>query len=100
MRRSVDTDRLRHVAFLATRALPYAFSYAGRTLPGLRCGWSSIFRAARSGRHGPADAPDRITGPAGEYCRVFVQRVSARARTVSAPPVPALEALVVARAFL
>ena len=29
----VDTDRLAHVAWLATRALPYAYSVAGREPP-------------------------------------------------------------------
>ena len=32
-RRAVDTDRLAHVAWLATRALPYAYSVAGREPP-------------------------------------------------------------------
>ena len=50
---------------------------------------------------GPADAVNRITGPAGEYCRVFVHRLQpARATAVHAEGPAAIDALAVARAFL
>ncbi|HEY5012398.1 MAG TPA: maleylpyruvate isomerase family mycothiol-dependent enzyme [Acidimicrobiia bacterium] len=98
---SVDTDRLRHVAFLATRALPYAFSYAGRAFPATPLRVELDLPSGATWTHGPADAPDRITGPAGEYCRVFVQRLSVRdAPGLTATGAAAREALVVARAFL
>ena len=98
---SVDTDRLRHVAFLATRALPYAFSYAGRAYPATPLRVELELPSGAEWTHGPADAPDRITGPAGEYCRVFVQRLSvADAPGLAATGAAAREALVVARAFL
>ena len=45
-----------------------------------RCGSSSRCRRARRGRTGPPTPPNRITGPAGEYCRVFVQRLHAPTR--------------------
>lgn len=98
---SVDTDRLRHIAFLATRALPYAFSFAGRPLPSEPLRVELDLPSGAQWTHGPADAPDRITGPAGEYCRVFVQRLTA----ASAPGLVATgsgarETLAVARAFL
>jgi uncharacterized protein (TIGR03084 family) len=96
-----DTDRLAHIAWLATRALPYAYGVAGReptaeplrvelTLPsGAR--WST----------GPPSATSRITGPAGQYCRVFVHRLSrADASDVRAEGRAAIDALAVARAFL
>src|SRR5690349_12255411 len=72
---TVDTDRLAHVAWLATRALPYAYTVAGREPPGdpLR-----VELTLPSGAHwstGPEGADNRITGAAGEYCRVFVQRL-------------------------
>jgi uncharacterized protein (TIGR03084 family) len=98
---SVDTDRLRHVAFLATRALPYAFSYAGRGLPASPLRVELDLPSGAQWTHGPADAADRITGPAGEYCRVFVQRLSAAdAPGLVATGAGAREALAVARAFL
>ena len=83
----VDSDRLRHVAWLGYRALPYAFSFAGRERP--------------PGEYGPADAPNRITGPAGELCRLFAQRISRdEARGLVAEGDGAVAALDVARAFL
>ena len=98
---TVDTDRLRHIAFLATRALPYAFSYAGRTLPGTPLRVELELPSGAQWTHGPADAPDRITGPAGEYCRVFVQRIPlSSAPGLVATGAGAREALAVARAFL
>ena len=98
---SVDTDRLRHIAFLATRALPYAFSFAGRALPATQLRVELDLPSGAQWTHGPADAPDRITGPAGEYCRVFVQRMPrSEAHGLVATGAGAREALVVARAFL
>jgi uncharacterized protein (TIGR03084 family) len=98
---SVDTDRLRHVAFLATRALPYAFSFAGRALPTAPLRVELDLPSGERWTHGPADAADRITGPAGEYCRVFVQRMPvSRAHGLVATGAGAREALAVARAFL
>jgi uncharacterized protein (TIGR03084 family) len=98
---SVDTDRLRHIAFLATRALPYAFSYAGRALPATKLRVELELPSGAQWTHGPDDAADRITGPASEYCRVFVQRLPrVEARGLVATGAGAREALVVARAFL
>jgi uncharacterized protein (TIGR03084 family) len=97
----VDTDRIRHVAWLATRALPYAFSVAGRDPPD---GELRIELTLPSGAHwqlGPPDASNRITGPASEYCRLFVQRISrAEATKLHAEGDGAVAALEVARAFL
>jgi uncharacterized protein (TIGR03084 family) len=98
---SVDTDRLRHIAFLATRALPYAFSFAGRPLPATKLRVELELPSGAAWTHGPPDAADRITGPAGEYCRVFVQRMPrAEAVNLVASGAGAREALEVARAFL
>jgi uncharacterized protein (TIGR03084 family) len=97
----VDTDRLRHIAFLATRALPYAFSFAGRPLPVAPLRVELVLPSGAPWTHGPADAADRITGPAGEYCRVFVQRLPlSSAPNLVATGAGARDALEVARAFL
>lgn len=98
---TVDTDRLRHIAFLATRALPYAFSFAGRPLPDAPLRIELALPSGAEWTHGPAAASDRITGPAGEYCRVFVQRIPlSGAPNLVATGTGAREALEVARAFL
>jgi uncharacterized protein (TIGR03084 family) len=98
----VDSDRLRHVAWLGYRALPYAFSFAGRERPP---GELRVEVTSPSGdeiwEYGPADAPNRITGPAGELCRLFAHRISRdEARGLAAEGDGAVAALEVARAFL
>lgn len=69
-----DTDRLRHIAWLGHRTLPYAFQLAGQepkpvlaelTAPGGDDVW----------RFGPPDAPSAIRGAAGAFCRVGAQRL-------------------------
>src|SRR6266511_5268586 len=98
----VDTDRLRHVAWLAYRALPYAFSFAGRDRPPgeLRMELTSP-SGDETWTYGPADAPNRITGPAGDLCRVFTQRMSwDETDDLAAEGDGAVAALEVARAFL
>ncbi len=98
----IDTDRLRHVVWLGYRALPYAFSRSERERPP---GELRIELESPSGGDswvfGPEDAPNRITGPASQFCRVFVQRMTrGEATGLSAKGEAADAALDVARAFL
>jgi len=69
-----DTDRLRHVAWLAHRTLPYALSLAGEQPTDVRCAVVCPDGSA-TWRFGPDDAASAITGPAGEFCRVAAQRL-------------------------
>lgn len=97
----VDTDRLAHVAWLATRALPYAYSVAGREPPAGAVRVELTLPSGTTWTYGPDDAPARITGPAGEYCRMFVRRLAREeARGLRAEGDAAEEALGVARAYL
>lgn len=97
----VDTDRLAHVAWLATRALPYAYTLAGREPPPEPVRVELTLPSGAEWTTGPADATNRITGPAGEYCRVFVHRMKlGDARGLRAKGPAATSALAVARAFL
>jgi uncharacterized protein (TIGR03084 family) len=68
-----DTDRLRHIAWLAHRTLPYALSVAGEPYHPVRC----ELRApdGDAWRYGPEDAESVISGPAGAFCRVAAHRV-------------------------
>jgi uncharacterized protein (TIGR03084 family) len=98
----VDSDTLRHIAWLSYRALPYAFSFAGReaSTGAVRVELSSPSGDETWG-YGPAGAPNRITGPAGEFCRLFVQRLTRdEAQGLVAEGDGAVAALDVARAFL
>ena len=69
----VDTDRLRHVAELSVRALPYAFMVNGVDAPGA----VRVELDAPNGGTwsvGPDDAPTVIRGTASDWCRVAVHR--------------------------
>lgn len=97
-----DTDtNLAHVAWLGVRALPYAFSVAGREVPAGDLRVELELPSGATWTAGAAEAPDRVTGPAAEFCRVFVQRLDvADATGLSAEGDLAEVALAVARAYL
>jgi uncharacterized protein (TIGR03084 family) len=69
-----DTDRLRHIAWLAHRTLPYAFSLAGEPHAPVRCSLTAP-DGVTTWTFGPDDAESEISGPAGAFCRVAAQRL-------------------------
>jgi len=71
-----DTDRLRHIAWLAHSTLPYAFKFAGHDPHPVYCELTAP-DATTVWRFGPQDAPSTITGDAGAFCRVGAQRLPA-----------------------
>jgi uncharacterized protein (TIGR03084 family) len=73
-----DTDRLRHVAWLGYSTLPYAFGLAGEPAPGVRCELTAP-DGVTVWTFGARDAPLRVTGPAGAFCRVGAQRLAPEA---------------------
>ncbi len=96
-----DSPRLRHVAWLATRALPYAYTVAGRQAPAGALRVELVLSDGSTWTYGPDDAPSRITGPALQYCEVFVQRRKwAGTPDLVAEGDAAVAALEVARAYL
>lgn len=68
-----DTQRLRHVAWLAHRSLPYAFALAGLPAAEVRC--VLIGPGGDPWEFGPEDGPSTLEGPAGEFCRVAARRL-------------------------
>jgi len=70
-----DTPRLRHVAWLAHRSLPYALALAGEQPQQVWCELTAPDGAARW-QYGPVTAGSSITGPAGAFCRVAAQRLA------------------------
>ncbi|RSS78213.1 TIGR03084 family metal-binding protein [Streptomyces sp. WAC06614] len=73
--RRTPTDRLRHVARIGVRARDYAFAVRGLPAP------AEEFRveltapgSAEVWTYGPADAPQRVTGPAHDFCLLVTQR--------------------------
>lgn len=69
-----DTPRLRHIASLGQRSLPFSFAEAGEEFPesGIRIEVMGPLYAAW--RFGPEDTDNVIKGLAGDWCRVIVQR--------------------------
>lgn len=76
--RRAATDRLRHVARIGVRARDYAYAVRGLPAP------VGEFRveltppegssSSEAWTYGPADAPQRITGPALDFCLLVTQR--------------------------
>jgi uncharacterized protein (TIGR03084 family) len=100
---AVDTDRLRHVAWLGWRTLAYAFALAGQP-PTAPLEELRIELQAPSGgtwSFGPEGSQERVTGAAGVWCRVVTHRwrdASPPALCVSGQL--AVQAVSVAQAFL
>jgi uncharacterized protein (TIGR03084 family) len=70
-----DTGRLRHIAWLAHRSLPYAFTLAGLGAQDVRCDLTSP-DGLTPWRFGPDGAGSVISGGAGAFCRVAAQRLA------------------------
>jgi len=95
-----ESPRLKSVAWLIVRALPYAFRIAQREQPPGTLRVDLDFEGERWALGAP-DGDNSITGPAGEFCRVGVQRLKlADAPNLKADGPLAEAALQVARAFL
>jgi uncharacterized protein (TIGR03084 family) len=69
-----DTDRLRFIARLAWRTLPYAFGREGEDAPTVALRLTSPSDAPWD--FGDDDADITITGPAGDWCRVAARRIT------------------------
>lgn len=69
-----DTDRLRHIAWLAHRSLAYAFSLVG--LPDEQVYCKLTGPGGAIWEYGQQDAASSITGSAGAFCRVAAQRLA------------------------
>ncbi len=96
---TADTSRIRHIAWLAHRMLPYAFSEAGEKFP--QAGIRLELMGPRYARwvYGPDDAEDVIKGVAGEWCRIAVQRLDHGATSLKAEGTNAETALRVVRTY-
>ena len=71
-----DTERLRHIAWLAHRTLPYALSLAGQAPVAVRCELTPPDGVGLgTWRFGAPEAESAITGTAGDFCRVALRRL-------------------------
>jgi uncharacterized protein (TIGR03084 family) len=92
-----DTARLRHIAWLAHRTLPYAFATAGEEGGPVRCALTAP--DGETWRFGDADAPSLISGPAGQFCRVGARRLRPEETALKAEGPHAATALRVMRNY-
>jgi uncharacterized protein (TIGR03084 family) len=68
------TSRLRHVAHLGVRTFGFSFQLNGRPVPVIPVRVELAAPDAETWTWGPAEAPDRVTGPALDFCLVVTQR--------------------------
>ncbi|MEV0152574.1 TIGR03084 family metal-binding protein [Micromonospora sp. NPDC050686] len=72
--RRTPTDRLRHVAHLGFRTLGHSFAAHGRAVPAAPVRVELAAPDGGTWTFGPADAADRVTGPALDFCLLVTQR--------------------------
>ncbi|HTZ93003.1 MAG TPA: maleylpyruvate isomerase family mycothiol-dependent enzyme [Streptosporangiaceae bacterium] len=93
-----DTSRLRHIAWLAHRTLPYAFARAGEPAAAVRCTLTAP-DGVTLWTFGPAEAESEITGSAGAFCRVAAQRLDPAASDLQTAGPDGARALGVVRTY-
>ncbi|MFL6205077.1 MAG: maleylpyruvate isomerase family mycothiol-dependent enzyme [Acidimicrobiales bacterium] len=94
----VPGERLRHVARLAWRTIPYAFQRAG-VEPPEPVAFRLTGPSGEPWHHGEDDAPVRVTGDGVELCLVAGQRLDAADTTLVAQGPRADEVLALVRTF-
>jgi uncharacterized protein (TIGR03084 family) len=92
-----DTDRLRHIAWLGHRTLPYAFGVAGLEAHDIYCELTGP--SGDVWRFGPQEADSVVRGDAGEFCRVGARRLTADRSSLVAEGPHAADALRVLRNY-
>jgi hypothetical protein len=68
------TARLRHIAHLGVRTLGFSFRLRGAEAPAIPVRVELVAPDGSTWDWGPADAADRVTGPALDLCLVVTQR--------------------------
>ncbi|MER6450803.1 TIGR03084 family protein [Streptomyces venezuelae] len=98
--RRTPTGRLRHVARIGVRARDYAYAVRGLPAPGEQF---RVELTAPDGpqvwTYGPQDAPQRITGPALDFCLLVTQRAHRADLALTATGPDADQWLDIAQAF-
>jgi len=68
------TDRLRHVVRIGVRARDFAFGVHGRTAPAEEFRVELVGPSGDLWAYGPEEAPQRVTGPALDFCLLVTRR--------------------------
>ena len=92
-----DTDRLRHIAWLGHRTLPYAFAVEGLDAHDVFC--ELIGPNGDTWSFGPPDADSSIRGSGGDFCRVGARRLRPQDTSLVAEGPHAADALRVLRNY-
>jgi uncharacterized protein (TIGR03084 family) len=92
-----DTDRLRHIAWLGHRTLPYGFQVAGQEPRAVFCELIGPCGAVWS--YGPVSAESTIRGSAAEFCRVGAHRLAPERTSLQCEGPYAMAALRVLRNY-
>ena len=94
-----ETDRLESIARLGWMTRDYAYTTHGMTPPETPLRVELTAPSGATWTYGPEDASDRITGPAGDFCRVVTQRIHPSDTALVATGPHAAEFLSIAQAF-
>jgi uncharacterized protein (TIGR03084 family) len=95
----VDTDRLEHIARLGWMTRDYAYTTHAMTPPETTLRVELTAPDGATWAFGPKDAPDRVAGPAGDFCRLVTQRIHPDDTALIATGPHAAEFLAIAQAF-
>ena len=68
------SPRLRHIAHIGVRALPFSYLANGREVPTEPIRVELTWESGELWTWGPADAANRVTGPALDFCLLVTQR--------------------------
>jgi uncharacterized protein (TIGR03084 family) len=93
------TSRLRHVAHIGVRALPFSYAVRGREVPAEPVRVELTAPGGELWTWGPGDAADRVTGPALDFCLLVTQRRHRADTALVASGEVAQEWLGIAQAF-
>jgi uncharacterized protein (TIGR03084 family) len=93
------TDRLCHVAHIGVGARAYSYAANGRPQPSTPVHVSLIAPSGAAWTWGPADAADRISGPALDFCLLVTQRRHRDDLSLTAEGPAAAEWMTIAQAF-
>ena len=96
---STDTDRLESIARLGWMTRDYAYMAHDMTPPETPLRVELASPSGATWAYGPEDAPDRVTGTAGDFCRVVTQRIHPSDTALVATGPHAAEFLGIAQAF-
>jgi uncharacterized protein (TIGR03084 family) len=92
-----DSARLRHIAWLGHRTLPYAFAVENIEGGPVYCELTAP--DGQTWQFGAPAAPSTITGPAGEFCRIGARRLAPEKSTLKATGPYGRQALAVLRNY-